>query len=408
MYTIVLDYLLLIISVVLCIPSLVFFVQAVIGSVVAGRRMCCTEAQEVSPSIKRDRPSVGVLIPAHNEAKVIRETLDVVQSQLLTGDRLFLVADNCSDNTSEIANTLGVRVIERTDHQRRGKGYAIQAGLAALSVDPPEVIVFLDADCRLGPGCLDQLAVAAISEQRPVQGAYIMLLPTDPTLKDRLSAFAVVTKNVIRPAGMERLGLPCLLTGSGFAMPWSVAKAVPFDGEDLVEDMKISIDLTMQGSGPKFCRRARVTAPLPQCVHAANSQRTRWEHGHLRTIQSQSPRLVGSLLQRPRLSLLGMLLDLSVPPLSMLVLGVACIVLIQTALVASGRVGYFGYLAFSVSISSLLMVFAACGMAWNTVGRQFIGWSDLVWGVPSYVLGKLPRFAKFIWRPERKWIRTAR
>lgn len=393
----------LLLTAILClIPCVVFGVQSLTGAMMHARRN-----QDVATS-SQIRPRIGVLIPAHNESSVLNSTLKTVQAQLTEADLLLVIADNCTDETARLAKQVGASVVERTDAQKRGKGFAVQAGLAAFAKNPPEVVIFLDADCHLEEGCLDALTWAAVEKNGPVQGAYTMLLPKDPNMADRLSAFAVVTKNVVRPAGMTVLGLPCLLTGSGFAMPWSLTTQIRFDGHDLVEDMKMSIDLAHLGKGPSFCRRAKVTAPLPHDSRAADSQRTRWEHGHLQTIQKQAPRMAMGFLRRPSLRRLGMLLDLAVPPLSLLVLGTTSLAVVLVCLVATGLAHGVSQLSLFLAIIALLSVAAGCVAAWLCVGRQFISGTDLACGLPSYLLGKLPRFARYIWSPERQWIRTAR
>ena len=57
----------------------------------------------------------------------------------------------------------------RIDPDHRGKGYAMQTGLAALRRNPPEVVVLIDADCLADPRSIDTLARLAHSTQRPVQ-----------------------------------------------------------------------------------------------------------------------------------------------------------------------------------------------------------------------------------------------
>ncbi len=55
------------------------------------------------------RPSLGVLVPAHNEERVIQATLESIRSQLTEGDRLLVIADNCSDTTARIARNAAPR-----------------------------------------------------------------------------------------------------------------------------------------------------------------------------------------------------------------------------------------------------------------------------------------------------------
>ena len=80
------------------------------------------------------RPSIAVLMPAHNEEQNIEATLTrIKQRDLLPGDRLVVVADNCVDQTAMLAMRAGAEVIVRNDLTRRGKGFALAAGLDHLA-----------------------------------------------------------------------------------------------------------------------------------------------------------------------------------------------------------------------------------------------------------------------------------
>src|SRR5437762_2498433 len=76
------------------------------------------------------------------------------------GDRVLVVADNCTDATAAVAREHGVDVVDRFDETRRGKGFALDFGLRALDEisSAPPIVVMLDADCMLAPGALDALA----------------------------------------------------------------------------------------------------------------------------------------------------------------------------------------------------------------------------------------------------------
>ena len=105
----------------LSLPVLLFFVQIIFA-------MPQYRAQEM-PNVRR--PTLAMLIPAHNESSGVIATLQCLKSQLQAGDRILLVADNCSDDTASIAGAEGVEVIERTNLDQRGKGYALDFGWRA-------------------------------------------------------------------------------------------------------------------------------------------------------------------------------------------------------------------------------------------------------------------------------------
>jgi cellulose synthase/poly-beta-1,6-N-acetylglucosamine synthase-like glycosyltransferase len=349
------------------------------------------------------RPRVAVLVPAHNEASEIGATLSTLLPQLTDQDRVVVIADNCSDETAAIARTLGATVIERIDPDRRGKGYALDYGLRFIEVNPPDVVVVVDADSIVHQGIIDRIARRADAVARPVQATYLMEQPANPGPKDSVSALAFMVKNLVRPSGLERLGLPGLLTGTGMAFPWSVMQSVTLASGNIVEDMQLALDLAIAGHAPVFCSDAKVTGRLPQQKQAAKSQRTRWEHGHLQTLLTQVPRLFKASVHQRRFDLLALALDLCVPPLSLLVMMWAAIMvgaLLAIALGASWIPAIF------LAIEGLLVLISIVG-AWAKFGRADLPVLTLL-AVPFYLLWKIPLYLAFLVRPQTKWIRTER
>ena len=105
------DSFLFVVAIMLLIPSLTVLIQIVSAAV---------PKKYTSPSSAKDKV-IAVLIPAHNESYGLVATLYSIKAQLQPQDRLLVVADNCSDDTAEVAKNSGAEVIERQDLKNRGK-----------------------------------------------------------------------------------------------------------------------------------------------------------------------------------------------------------------------------------------------------------------------------------------------
>ena len=347
---------------------------------------------------------LAILIPAHNEAMVIRSTLESLLPQVKSAKNIVVIADNCTDNTAEIASQYDVTVIKRDNEQQRGKGYALDFGLRFLQSHPPEIVIFVDADCIVEPGAIERLAREAVITGKPIQALYLLKQPHQPTKKHLISAFSFLVKNLVRPIGLAQIGLPCLLTGTGMAFPWSVLQKVSLASSNIVEDMQLGLDLALAGYSPRFCPEAKVTGVFPQQEKAAKTQRKRWEHGHLKTILNQLPTLLWSAFTQRRWDLLTLGLELSVPPLSLLVMlwGIS---LIGTLL--SWILGFSsGSPAILLMIAGLFLLIAIMS-AWTKFGRHEIPITALIM-IPFYFLGKIPLYLAFLLRPQSLWVRTER
>jgi cellulose synthase/poly-beta-1,6-N-acetylglucosamine synthase-like glycosyltransferase len=345
---------------------------------------------------------LAVLVPAHNEAAGISATLSSIRSQLKPTDRLLIVADNCTDATADVARRCGAEVIERQQADLRGKGYALDFGLKHLASDPPQVLVVVDADCTLDEGCLRYLAETCVRSGRPVQALYLMNAPLEAPLRLRLAAFTWRIKNWLRPLGALRLGAPCPLMGTGMAFPWQLISQAPLASGHLVEDMKLGIDLAREGHPPLFVPEARVDSVFPLSNDAAQTQRSRWEHGHLSTLLSAGPGLLWSAVSARDARLALMALDLMVPPLTLL-LGLVLLDFLLGSVLASA----IGAWPMGIAFTCLILVLAASLRAWWMVGRDLLSIGDLL-RAPAHLVMKVPMYLKFASRRQNEWVRTER
>lgn len=350
-----------------------------------------------------ERRRLAILIPAHNESSMIGETLRTLRPQLAPSDRLVVVADNCTDDTAAVAAAQGAVALERRDLTRRGKGFALDFGVRHLAKDAPDIVIVVDADCRVAPGAIDLLARTCHSTARPVQALYLMRAPANAGAKMRIAEFSWIVKNQVRPGGLHRLGLPCHLMGSGMAFPWRSLSAAELATGHIVEDLKLGIDLARSGAPPLFCPDALVTSEFPVSADGAAAQRTRWEHGHLSVILSEAPRLFWQSLVRLNAGLLALALDVSVPPVALLTLLVLAVSTLACAYSLLAR----NPLPAEISGVSLGLLGVSIFVAWWRYGRRLIGFGDLLFGL-SYALRKIPLYAKFLVVRQTSWIRSKR
>ncbi|MBL1173908.1 glycosyltransferase family 2 protein [Pantanalinema sp. GBBB05] len=390
---------LLVVAGLLLIPSLTLFIEC-IAALLPQRP---SNRKRGDSALSGSPLQIDVLVPAHNESAGISNTLNSVLPQLAASDRLVVIADNCTDNTAEVVRSIGATAIERQDTTRRGKGYALDFGIQYLAQQPPDVIVFMDADCIAEPGAIAQITQQARITNRPVQAIYLLEQPAKASPKHAVSGLAFTVKNLVRPLGLANLGLPCLLTGTGMAFPWASIQQVSLASGNIVEDMNLGLDLAIAGYAPTFCASATVIGVLPQQAKAAESQRTRWEHGHLQTLLTQVPRLLKASIRQRRFDLLAIALDLLIPPLSLLVMLWALVMGI--ALLTS----WLGASIIPVVLLGIQggLILTAILAAWAKFCRRTLPLTTLL-AIPLYIFWKIPLYLAFLIKPQTKWVRTAR
>jgi len=347
-------------------------------------------------------PRTAILMPAHNEAGGIDETLAQILPALDENIRLIVIADNCTDDTAARARGAGATVIERNDANQRGKGHALAFGRDSLRADPPACVVVLDADCQMSGAHLRLLAEAAVASGRPVQSCYLLRTRAADRPMTQISNFAMLIKNRVRQRGATALGAPAILGGTGMAFPWSLIEEAPLATSHLVEDLVLGIDFARQGRGARYLEAAETWSDATSQQDTL-TQRTRWEHGYVQTaLQLGLPLVLEGIVKlRPGLAWSG--LSLLVPPLALLMslgllalAGAAVLALLgataKPALLLAGLIGAIGVLLVA---------------AWLRDGRQMVSAATLA-RIPLYLAWKIPVYLRLVRKRETEWVRTKR
>lgn len=385
---------------IVCLPAVLAIVW--FSEVLAGCFALRNDRKVIVPAVPSHRTSV--LIPAHNEGAAILPTIWDVKAQLGPRDDILVVADNCTDDTAAIVRAAGVEVIVRADPTRRGKGYALEFGVRHLGLNPPDVVIIMDADCGLGADALRHLSANAMASGRPVQSLYLMWATENAPPGKGTNLFAWRVKNWIRPLGLKLFGLPTQLHGTGMAFPFSLLAGRDLGNSRLAEDCALGIALASAGYPPLFVSEARVHSQFPLSQAGTESQRQRWEKGHLENIIELVPRALARSLCSGSLALAALAVDMAVPPLSLLVLATVASVMLGGVALGLGA----SPAALAIPLSSLLLIAAGTVLAWRAVGRDVLPVRELL-GLPLHTIRKLGFYHGIAsGKASSSWIRTDR
>lgn len=391
------SYFLVVLASLMAIPVSMFFLEIVAALIVPAHETPLRSRNGFSQR-------VAILVPAHNESAGLRLTIENVKTQLINGDRLLVIADNCADDTAAVATAAGAEVIVRNDPTKGGKGYALDFGLKHLSLDPPAIVIVIDADCRIAEGSIDRLTATCAATCRPVQALNLMTAPDESPISYHVAEFAWRVKNWVRPSGLHALNLPCQLMGTGMAFPWELIRSANLANGSTIEDMKLGLDLAQAGSPPLFCPSAEVKSHFPWSVEGARSQRKRWEEGHIRMILTAVPYLLYNAIRRRNIGLLALTFDLVVPPLSLLVILVAGMFIAASSAIVVG----LSSTSLFISTACLVALVVAVSLSWLRRGSDVLP-PNKIFSIAAYVLAKLPLYNQLLSRSTAPiWIRTDR
>lgn len=230
-----------------------------------------------------------VLIPAHNEERVIERCLEAVEADRRARDLVMVVADRCTDATVQIARSFGASVLERSDREPPGRAQARQAGLQHAQALEWDAVVMIDADSIIESGFFDACeralaagapAVQARSESSEGRG-----------LAAQLSLAAFALQGITIPRGRERLGLSVRLRGTGMAIRRDVVLGHRFIAP-ASEDLYFTLDLLLDGIRCHHVDAARLRSDAAGSWSSFGGQKVRYEAGRMAAARAYAPRLL--------------------------------------------------------------------------------------------------------------------
>lgn len=352
--------------------------------------------------VRRRKPgSIAVVIPAHNESDVIAATLKSVTPQLGETDRVIVIADNCTDATAEIARTHNAEVLERADPVRRGKGYALQFAIDALRSSPPDIVIFVDADCLLSADLIERVSSIAYAENRPVQALYLMRAPDGAPPRLRAAEFAWLLINWARMRGLQTLFDVTRFTGAGLAAPWPAVATLRLGSGEIVEDLALTFELTKNGFPPLLIDDVTIESEFPLADDALTKQSARWSIGSLTYAARSSASWIAKGVAAGNPQLIGAALDLMAPPLTVFLFVNAGIIALAVLSWALGSA-----IALVLALLSFFLLTLSVAIGWWRFGREALPLSEFS-GVFHFLLSKFSVFgakgraSTKMWTPTR-------
>ncbi len=284
----------------------------------------CKTRDTAGASSASSRLNFAILIPAHNEEAMLGTLLESLADLAYAKDHyaVYVVADNCTDTTAELARATGwVHVYERFDQDKRGKGYALKWLLQKLEEDRLiyDAYVFLDADSVVEPTFLQAMNRELVRGAQALQACHTVLNVTEsPSTALRWVALTLI--NYVRPLGKSGLGFSSTLTGNGMCFSRALLLRHPWQAFSLTEDCQYYLTLVQHGERIHFVPETLVRSVMPTTFKQMRTQDIRWESSAGgQPAWRIALRLLGAGLRYRDLRRIEAIAELLTPPLSLLV-----------------------------------------------------------------------------------------
>ncbi|MFD2614379.1 glycosyltransferase family 2 protein [Paenibacillus gansuensis] len=261
------------------------------------------------PQLPRVLPFVTIMVPAHNEGKVIGKTVESLLALDYDPDRyeIIIINDNSSDNSSELLQGIQNRYKDRnltvinTDKVTGGKGKsnALNIGFAQSK---GELIAIYDADNTPERKALSYLVAEIVKDGS--LGAVIGKFRTrnrNANLLTRFINIETLSFQWMAQAGRWKLFKLCTIPGTNFIMRRSIVEQIGgWDVKAIAEDTEISFRIYMMGYRIKFQPMSVTWEQEPQTVKVWFKQRSRWAKGNIYVIVKNAKLLFNPAAARIR------------------------------------------------------------------------------------------------------------
>ncbi len=302
--------------------------------------------------IEKDHKFMAV-IPAHNEEAVIKNLVESLTAQNYPKELydIYVIADNCTDATAEIAKEAGAIVLKRFDEVNKTKGHALNWFIKQKieeNADYDALCVF-DADNIVDKNFLKNMNKKLCQGEEVVQGYRDIKNPTDSWIASGYAIFYWMMHRFYHLARYN-LGLSPLLNGTGFMVKFDLLKPNGWQTITLTEDIEFSLINIAQGRRLGWAVDAIVYDEQPVTFKASWSQRSRWTVGHLQCMKEYTGKLINGIKEyKTLMNFDGALYLFGIPMmlLTFLLLGVNTLLYLGAEMTFMDLVGNFSRYLFA-------------------------------------------------------------
>ena len=252
------------------------------------------------PLIENKDHKFMAILPAHNEEKVIGNLIDSLIKQDYPKELLdiYVIADNCTDNTAKVAREAGAIVLERNekDPEKQTKGAALQWFLNKKIKENADYDAFFvfDSDNIVDKGFTKAMNKKLCQGEEVVQGYRDIKNPTDSWVSAGYAIF-YWTMNRFYHLARYNIGLSPLINGTGFMVKFDIVKPNGWNTKTLTEDIEFSLKRIITGKKLGWATDAIVYDEQPVGFKQSWSQRSRWTVGHIQCLKEYTGPLAGAV-----------------------------------------------------------------------------------------------------------------
>ncbi len=353
------------------------------------------------------RTKFAVLVAARNEELVIGPLINSLLTQEYPSELydIWVIPNNCTDNTSLAAQNFGAKVLE-CGMPVKSKGEVLRFAYNRLRGRGYDAWIVFDADNVVDSRFLAEMNNARLAGVQAAQGYRDSKNPYDTAVSGCSSIYYWMMDR-FHNGGKAGLGMSAMIGGTGFMVTQKLLDRLGgWRTETISEDLEITTQAVLAGERVAYVPKAVTYDEQPLTWEQSFTQRRRWTSGTLQVALAYLPALGKAQTERPRLLLFDVEMTLLLPAYQLAALaGLVCTALTSALggntllqAVALGAAGVCGNIAWAALTATV-----AAGVVITMENK----WDRRLWkGLAAYwlfLLTWLPITAFSFWKKTIVW-----
>lgn len=256
----------------------------------------------------------AVIIPARNEELVIGNLIQSLNNQNYPKDKydIFVLPNNCDDNTEEIAKNYNAQIISCANIITKSKGHVLRYAFKSLRKNDYDAYLIFDADNIVHSDFIKEMNDILVSGYRVAQGYRDSKNPSDTWVSSSHSLHYII-QNYFMNRARSNINKSCFVNGTGFMISKEYLEENGYNSLTITEDIELNVNCGLNNEKIAFVENAVTYDEQPISFDVSWKQRKRWSVGTLQCLKSYWYRIIKDIFKNRNFGSVESIMFLTAP-----------------------------------------------------------------------------------------------